>query len=238
MKITLKELYDFNQETNFVNDGHIKVNTKYGLKKIEGVQITQKNSKKLNIKTTNFNIIVSPEHLLYNHKWIKSNLLKINDFIDTINGYEKIINITNDDILEDLYDIQVENEEFYANNIRSHNSALQESIDFSIFGVVRGKEKKKLPLKDLPNRINKNLLNIINFKNDNGDDIYIERGLEPQKLIIKVNDNDITNKYKFENIESIYEFECSTNKYIQLIFFDLAYADSIGNLFRFGVFCI
>ena len=71
MKITLKDLYDFNQEIGLVDNGYVKVETKKGLKKIDAIGITAKNSIKLNIKTENFNIKVSPCHLLYKNDWIK-----------------------------------------------------------------------------------------------------------------------------------------------------------------------
>ena len=102
MKITLKDLYEFNKETGLVDSGHIKVKTKTGFKKIDAIDITARNSVKLHIETTNFNIKVSPDHLLYKHKWIKSKKLLIGDHIDTINGYEKIISITSDIVLDNL----------------------------------------------------------------------------------------------------------------------------------------
>jgi hypothetical protein len=113
-----------------VDKGHFDVLTKNGFKKIKAVDITAKNSNKLEIQTSNFKVKVSPEHLLYKNEWINANSLKIGDFIDTINGYEKIINIKIDENKQDLFDIQVDGEEFYANGIRSHNSSLLESIDF------------------------------------------------------------------------------------------------------------
>ena len=157
MRINLKDLYDFNKETGLVDKGFIKVNSKNGFQNIEAIDITAKNSIKLKIKTTNFEISISPKHLLFNQDWIKSKKLSIGDYIDTINGYEKIIDIKEDIIPEDLYDIQVLGSEFFANGIRSHNSSFQQSFDFSIFGIVRGKNGKRVPQAILPNRINKNL---------------------------------------------------------------------------------
>jgi len=75
-------------------------------------------------------------------------------------------------------------------------SSFQESIDYTLFGLVRGKEKKRIPQTELPNRLNNSLLTSIKFENDNGDDIYIERGLKPPKLGVFVNSNDITPSYK------------------------------------------
>jgi len=195
MKITLKDLYDFNIETGLVDNGFIDVETKNGIKKIQAIDITAKNSKKLKIKTQNFEILVSPEHLLYRNDWISSNNLLIGDHIDTINNYEKIISIEKDDILEDLYDIQVDGNEFYANGIRSHNSSLLESIDFTLFNIVRGKNTKRVPNYILPNRRNKNLETEVDFTNWKGDRVIINRKLNPKNFTIKINDIDRTSDY-------------------------------------------
>lgn len=195
MKIKLKDLYDFNKETGFVDAGFVKVNTKFGLKNIEAIDITAKDSKKLHIQTENFDIKVSPEHLLYKNKWIKSKDLIINDKIDTINGLEKIISIKQDNIPEDLLDIQVSDSEFFANNIRSHNSSFQEAFDFSIFGVVRGKSTKKVALKALPNRNNKNTEVEVEFVNNFGNLINLYKSLEPNNGTFFENGEDHTKRF-------------------------------------------
>ena len=199
MKINLKDLYDFNKETGLVDKGFIKVNSKNGFQNIEAIDITAKNSTKLKIKTANFAISTSPKHLLFNQDWIKSKKLSIGEYIDTINGYEKIISIVEDNIPEDLYDIQVVGSEFYANGIRSHNSSFQQSFDFSVFGIVRGKNGKRVPQSILPNRINKNLETEIEFVNNISDTIKIQRNLEPN--ISKIFINDIDENKKFKNLK-------------------------------------
>jgi DNA repair exonuclease SbcCD ATPase subunit len=75
-------------------------------------------------------------------------------------------------------------------------STFQESIDFSLFGIVRGKEKKRIPQIELPNRFNSSLLTSIKFINNNNDEIFIERGLKPTKLKVELNSIDITSKFK------------------------------------------
>jgi len=215
MKISLKDLYDFNNETGLVNSGNIKVETISGFKKIEAVDITAKNSKKIIIKTESFQISTSPEHLLYKKDWEKSKNLNIGDYIDTINGYEKIIDIKNDNTKQDLFDIQVEGSEFIANGIRSHNSSFQQSFDFSLFGIVRGKNGKRVPQTILPNRINKNLEAEIEFINNTSDVIKISRGLEPNYAKIVINDLDETKKFKNfkkEDRDSVIGFDFETYK--------------------------
>jgi DNA repair exonuclease SbcCD ATPase subunit len=75
-------------------------------------------------------------------------------------------------------------------------SSILESIDFSLYGLVRGKEKKRIPLTELPNRINDSLLTSIKFINNNNNNITIERGLKPNKLKVILDSNDITSNYK------------------------------------------
>lgn len=75
-------------------------------------------------------------------------------------------------------------------------SSFQETLDFTLFGVVRGKERKRIPQTELPNRINGSLLTSIKFINENKDNIHIDRGLKPLKLKVDVNSNDITTTYK------------------------------------------
>jgi len=215
MKVSLKDLYDFNLQTNLVNDGYFKIASKSGMQKIQAIDITAKNSPKLIIKTKNFNVGVSPEHLLYRKNWTKSNELKIGDSIDTINGYEEIISINHDSNLEDLYDIQVTDNEFYANGIRSHNSSLLESIDFALYNIVRGKYTKRVPSYILPNRRNKNLETIIDFVNWNNDNIIINRKLGPKGFKITINDIDRTDKYDLmqqEEKDDIIGIEYNTYK--------------------------
>ena len=226
MKITLKDLYEFNLNYNIISDKKIKVKTKNGLEIIENIGITAKNSIKLHIKTSNFSIKVSPDHLLYSNGWIKSKKLKVNDLIDTINGYEKIISIEYDTYLEDLYDIQVKNSEFIANGIRSHNSSFQQSLDFTTFGIVRGKNGKRVPQSILPNRINKNLETEIEFINNQSDTVKIIRCLEPTSAKIFINDVDETKKfknYKKEERDKIIGFDYETYKsFISLSVSDFA----------------
>lgn len=194
MKITIKDLYDFNLKYKKLNN--IKIQTKYGLKDIECVDITAKNSIKIIVKTTSFELKTSPNHLLYKNGWIKVKKLKIGDFIDTINGYEKIISLDYDNKKEDLYDIQVENKEFYANNIRSHNSTIKQVIELCIFGKVQGKTGKRLSLKELPNRRNHALFSSINFNNHFGQEITMSRKIKPDEFKMTVDNENYTERFK------------------------------------------
>lgn len=60
-------------------------------------------------------------------------------------------------------------------------SSIIGSVDYVLYGKVRGKSKKSLALATLPNRINKELLCGINFKSD-GTEYEIKRGINPNIL--------------------------------------------------------
>src|SRR6056297_1896731 len=69
-------------------------------------------------------------------------------------------------------------------------TSFQQSFDFSIFGIVRSKNSKRIPKSILPNRINKYLETEINFVNNLDDEILIKRNLEPNLLQIDINGED------------------------------------------------
>lgn len=196
MKVTIKDLYDFDKETGLVGKGNINVNTPTGLKKIEYVDITKKDSIKLLIKTKNHSITISPEHLLYKNGWIESNKLNIGDYIDTEYGYEKIIDIKEDNIKEDLYDIQVIGEQYYANGVRSHNSTIKQSLELCLFGKVQGKSGKRLALSKLPNRRNGSLYTGVYFKNQVMDNVVMKRYLQPNNFEMFVNEEPLSERFK------------------------------------------
>lgn len=75
-------------------------------------------------------------------------------------------------------------------------SSLIESIDFTLYGIVRGKNTKKVALAKLPNRTNKNLETEINFNNDDGDNVIIRRRLEPTSIEIFRNGHNYLKEFK------------------------------------------
>ncbi len=78
-------------------------------------------------------------------------------------------------------------------------SSLIESIDFSLYGKVRGKKKKWVTQATLPNRINNELFTKIEFIS-NGTEVEIQRGLNPG--VLNLIENGITNdKAGKSNIE-------------------------------------
>ena len=94
-------------------------------------------------------------------------------------------------------------------------STIQEVIDLTIFGQIRGKNTKKIPLKHIPNRFNKTLFTKVNFNNFNNEVIDIERKLNPAELKITKDNIDITNdfkKYTEEEKEKLLDFNYLTFK--------------------------
>lgn len=94
-------------------------------------------------------------------------------------------------------------------------TSFQQSFDFSLFGIVRGKNGKRVPQSILPNRVNKNLETEIEFINNFSDNIRIQRNLEPNLAKIFINEIDETKKFKIlkkEDRDKIIGFDFETYK--------------------------
>jgi DNA repair exonuclease SbcCD ATPase subunit len=94
-------------------------------------------------------------------------------------------------------------------------TSFQQSFDFSLFGIVRGKSGKRVPQTILPNRINKNLETEIEFINNLSDTIRIQRNLEPTNAKIFINQIDETKRfknYKKEDKDKVIGFDFETYK--------------------------
>jgi DNA repair exonuclease SbcCD ATPase subunit len=110
-------------------------------------------------------------------------------------------------------------------------SSLIESIDFTLYGVVRGKNTKKIALVKLPNRLNKNLETEINFINDDGDNILIRRKLEPTSIEVYKNSNNFFKEFKAMTIEQREKFiGLEYNTYKSLISLNLSDFANFVNL--------
>jgi len=94
-------------------------------------------------------------------------------------------------------------------------TSFQQSFDFCLFGIVRGKNSKRVPQTILPNRINKNLETEIEFINNLSNTIKIQRNLEPTSAKIFINEIDETKKfknYKKEDRDKVIGFDFETYK--------------------------
>lgn len=217
LTLKIEDLYELSKFTNILKSD-IKVMTPNGFKKVFAVDITAKDSDVFSIKTSKNELLCSPDHLIKsNNEWKKTKDFKINDPIDTKYGNYKVSEISILNNKEDLLDLHVDGNEYYTNDILSHNSSLLESFEYSIYGKVKSsKAKKWYKLSSLPNRINGELLNSIKFK-ANGTDVEIKRGISPNILELwengieneragKSNINDIIEKYVGMDIETFKSF--------------------------------
>lgn len=216
-KIDLKKLNILNEKISLIDKG-IKVNTPNGWKDVKEIGITSPNSKKIIIKTKDFELIGSPSHRVkYLDNWFFLKDLKTGDLINTKNGVQSILSVSRDDKKENLWDIEVDGHEYYSNGILSHNSSFLSSFEYTLYGKVRsGRQKKWSTLSTLPNRINGELLNRISFKSG-GVDVEIKRGISPAKLELwengilneragKANIDDAIEKYVGMDIETFKSF--------------------------------
>jgi DNA repair exonuclease SbcCD ATPase subunit len=203
LTLKIEDLYELSKHTDILRS-NIKVMTPNGLKKVYAVDVTAHNSEVFSIKSNKFELQCSPDHLIKsNGEWKKTKDFKINDTIDTKYGDYLVSEISILDDKEDLLDLHVDGNEYYTNDILSHNSSILESFDFTLYGKVKGKKKRWLTLASLPNRINGELLNTIKFQS-NGTEIEVKRGISPSKL--ELWENGVLNERAGKsNIDSIIE---------------------------------
>ena len=217
LTIKINDLLELSKYTDILNSD-IKVVTPSGLKKIYGVAVTAINSEIFCLKTNKHELLCSPDHLIKsNDVWKKTKDFKIGDVVDTKYGSYKLKEISLLDYTDDLLDLHVDTNEYYTNDILSHNSSFLSSFEYSLYGKVRGgKQKKWSTLSTLPNRINGELLNRIVFTS-NGVDVEIKRGISPSKLELwengvlneragKSNIDDSIEKYVGMDIETFKSF--------------------------------
>lgn len=182
LKTTIEKLNKLNEKLSILKNHRVKVLTKDGYKDVKNIGITSPNSEKITIKTKDFELTGSPSHRVKYNDWIFLKDIEKGQIISTINGYQNVIDVSYDYEKEDLWDIEVDGEEYYSNGILSHNSSFLSSFEYTLYGKVRGgRQKKWSTLSTLPNRINGELLNRISFKSG-GVDVEIKRGISPNKL--------------------------------------------------------
>jgi DNA repair exonuclease SbcCD ATPase subunit len=189
IECNLEELLAYEKETNSVSSGVFQIPTKFGFKQIEAIDYTAYNEDTYEVITETGKIVqASKGHILFScNKEIKvENIIPLETFIETIDGEEKVISVSNIG-KNDLIDIQVEEvKEFYtASGIRSHNSTLSDVIKFAIFGKLENKK-----LKDMANRLNKNAYVKIDLFTSKGN-VTIERGIEPGFFRLFVNGQEL-----------------------------------------------
>lgn len=169
---------------------NLKVLTRFGFKSIQYADITAKNSKVYTI-TTEYGdqLSCSPFHkILSRGEWIAASEFKVGSQIETTAGPQAIKSMLIEKKTEDLYDLQVaEVEEYYTNNIVSHNSTMIEAMIFNLYG----KPFRKINKGQLLNSVNqKDLLTEQEFSIGK-DEFLIRRGIKPNIFEIWKNNNQL-----------------------------------------------
>jgi DNA repair exonuclease SbcCD ATPase subunit len=207
MITTIKEFHDFIKTYNIdLNQNHIEVSSKNGNVRVQDVAITKKNSTTKTIITESGNMVrVATEHRFYyvTGSFKKVTDLKVGSCIYTKDyGFSPITNIIKHKERLDLYDLQVETEEYYTNDILSHNSTISNSLEVGLFGRLTNKT-----LKEIPNRKNGHGEITVEFKTTSGDDVYIHRKLQPDGLELKINGLDPLKTSSKKDIQNYIENE-------------------------------
>ena len=181
LTVKINDILEISKFTNILKSD-IKVLTPSGMKKIYAAEVTAINSEIFSLKTKKHELSCSPDHLIKSdNKWVKAKDFRIGDIIDTKYGPYELTEISKLEYRDDLLDIHVDTNEYYTNDILSHNSSLLDSFDYTLYGKTRGKKKRWSTLSTLPNRINGELLNSIKFTS-NGVNVEVKRGISPSVL--------------------------------------------------------
>jgi DNA repair exonuclease SbcCD ATPase subunit len=180
-KINLIQLLEIQ---NKISDLGIEVKTDNGFFNILSVDKTDTNNF-VTIKTNKGNTLkVSENHLFKNSSFnwdILDNILNNDKTIQTINGYENIIETRKSDNKIDLYDIQVEGVgKYLSNNIILHNSNILNSITYGLYGTTFDtlKKEKNKDNKFINNKNTKDYTEVEIKIEINGEDFLIKRRSE------------------------------------------------------------
>lgn len=234
LKLSLEQLNKLHEKINIIDKYDVFVDSQNGFRKIKAIGITSPDSVKIKIATDYFEIKGSPQHrVIKEGNWIFLKDLRIGDDILTKNGYQKITFLETDSVKEDLWDIEVEGEEYYSNGIVSHNSSLINSLDYSLFGKCKGNKKKWATLANLPNRINGGDMSVkIKFRSGENE-VEVTRGLAPNflKLVENGQENERAGKSNLdEKIEKYVGLDIETFKsFISLSINDFKNFISLSN---------
>lgn len=122
-------------------DPLLSVLTRYGYKGVLAAGITLMNAETISLKTAKGKVIEgSHDHLLWTYKgnkigWVTLKNIEPDDFVETNEGIERVVDKKEHFIRQNLYDIQVEEvEEYYANGVVSHNSSIIDALTYSVYG--------------------------------------------------------------------------------------------------------
>lgn len=201
---TINKVYKFYKQFP-EHIGKLKALSRFGYNEIEACEITAKNSEVIQITTeSGIQLKTSPNHRLLSNgcNWEFVKNLKLDNVLFSKNNIEKIKHIEKLNYKDNLYDMQIKNvHEFYANNIVSHNSSIQESLYF----VFTGKPYRSVKKAQLVNTTNgKNLLVELEIQHG-GSDYLIRRGVKPNIFEIYKDDELINEESHIKDYQAILE---------------------------------
>ena len=133
-QITIEEFFN-------INYTNLKILTPSGFKSFGGIQKLRKECLEIILKNTSLKCSTNHRVLTKNGDFKFSNELSIGEFVKTSDGYDEIVEIKPAGIL-DVYDLlNVETNEYYTNNIVSHNCQFDEvgesAIDIELFDTMK-----------------------------------------------------------------------------------------------------
>jgi len=109
-----------------INKNNIKILTPNGFETFSGIQKLEKNCLELLLTTTSLKCSKNHRVLTKSGEFKIAEELKINDEIQIKNGFDNIIKINSIGVLP-VYDLlNVESNQYYTNNIVSHNCEFDE----------------------------------------------------------------------------------------------------------------
>lgn len=194
--IDIKTFHDFIHEMNIdLNYDEILVESKNGYVKIHNVAITKKNSKVYTIHTSNGYMLSGDfKHRVWaypgNFKYLSD--IDNNSTILTNEGYVPVVSSFIEPNKIDLYDLEVDGEEYYTNGILSHNSTISECLKLSLYN----KPLKNKKLKNVSNWVNKHGEINLTLNTHDGKEVEIIRKYDPDSFDILGVDYDIASKLK------------------------------------------
>ncbi len=196
MKTTIGNFFNFiSQKEINLSENKVSVETREGYHRIKAVDVTEKDAKPYYLELENgYMLICSKDHKVrtYTGKYKEVRNLKIGERISTKQGNVSVKTITKLKGRIDLLDLEVDElNEYYTNGICSHNSTILDCIKLGLYGKTTNKN-----LKNIANRRNKNGEIGINFM-VNDKLVNIERTYgTSNKLNVIVNGNtyDVSGK--------------------------------------------
>lgn len=178
-----------------LSEEEVYVESKNDYVRIKNVAITKRDSKVITIHTVNgYRLSGDVNHRVWVYPGKFKHLKNINNnsTVLTKEGYSPVISNHTEPNKIDLYDLEVETEEYYTNGILSHNSTISECLKLALYN----KTLKSKKLKDVSNWVNKHGEINLTVQTHDGKEVEIVRKYDPDSFDILGVDYDIASKVK------------------------------------------